>query len=178
MNLMTEMYAKHGEVFTVPLLHKRMTFIFGPHASPHFFNAVDDKMSQTEVYDFNTPTFGPGVVYDVDQRVRSEQFRFVAEALRTAKLRTYVPAFQAEAEEYFGRWGESGVVNLVDVFGELIILTASRTLLGEGGARAGGACCAVFSKERERVFVCVCVSSRAGRAGVASEAWPLSQPAS
>ncbi len=45
------------------------------------------------------PTFGKGVVYDVDQRVRSEQFRFVADALRTAKLRTYVPAFkQARAQ--------------------------------------------------------------------------------
>ena len=163
---MEEMYAKHGEVFTIPLLHKRMTFIIGPHAAPHFFNGTDDKMSQTEVrhgqvlrwergsiqpgwlssegsclgcwrgawlqcleahsvgaancthgwvdqadltprlrrhpppsnpqqvYNFNVPTFGKGVVYDVDQRVRSEQFRFVADALRTAKLRTYVPAFK------------------------------------------------------------------------------------
>lgn len=47
-----------------------------------------------QVYNFNVPTFGKGVVYDVDQRVRSEQFRFVADALRTAKLRTYVPAFK------------------------------------------------------------------------------------
>lgn len=47
-----------------------------------------------QVYNFNVPTFGRGVVYDVDQRVRSEQFRFVADALRTAKLRTYVPAFK------------------------------------------------------------------------------------
>lgn len=130
MNLMTEMYAKHGEVFTVPLLHKRMAFIFGPHASPHFFNAVDDKMSQTEVYGYSVPTFGPGVVYDVDLPVRTEQFKMVAEALRGARLKSYVAAFTAEAEEFFGKWGASGVVNLPDAFGELIILTASRTLLG------------------------------------------------
>ena len=124
--LMTEMYAKHGEVFTVPLLHKRMTFLVGPHSAPHFFNANDEKMSQTEVrlwpdvwvcvwvsecvsghgcvcgcvdgraidapalrprphdrpppphaaprppqvYSFNIPTFGKGVVYDVDHKVR------------------------------------------------------------------------------------------------------------
>lgn len=127
---MTEMYAKHGEVFTIPLLHKRMTFIFGPHASPHFFNATDDKMSQTEVYNFNVPTFGPGVVYDVDFKVRSEQFRIVGDALRSAKLKSYVPQFRQEAEDYFAKWGATGVVNLPDVFGELIILTASRTLLG------------------------------------------------
>ena len=79
--LMTEMYDKHGEVFTVPLLHKKMTFLFGPHASPHFFNATDDKMSQTEVYNFNVPTFGPGVVYDVDVKIRSEQFRLWCHSL-------------------------------------------------------------------------------------------------
>lgn len=129
-NLMTEMYQKHGEVFTIPLLHKRMTFIFGPHVSPHFFNAPDEKMSQTEVYNFNVPTFGPGVVYDVDVRIRAEQFRIVGDALRTAKLKSYVPQFRQEAEEFFAKWGETGVVNLPDAFGELIILTASRTLLG------------------------------------------------
>lgn len=130
MKLMQELYPKHGEVFTVPVLHKRCTFIFGPHASPHFFNATDDKMSQKEVYEFNIPTFGPGVVYDVDNRTRSEQFRFAANALSSAKLKSYVPHFQSEAEAYFAKWGETGTVNLPDVFGELIILTASRTLLG------------------------------------------------
>lgn len=32
-----------------------------------------------QVYNFNVPTFGPGVVYDVDQKVRTEQFRFFTE---------------------------------------------------------------------------------------------------
>jgi len=168
--LMNEIYTKHGEVVTVPLLHKKMTFLFGPSGasfvsrlsslvyiclsdrggrcapsalsvslafspalavSPHFFNANDDKMSQTEVYDFNVPTFGKGVVYDVDVKVRSEQFRIVGEALRSAKLKEYVPQFVEESKLYFDKWGETGVVNLPDVFGELIILTASRTLLGK-----------------------------------------------
>ena len=88
-------------------------------------------MSQTEVYDFNVPTFGKGVVYDVDVKVRSEQFRIVGEALRSAKLKEYVPQFVEESKLYFDTWGETGVVNLPDVFGELIILTASRTLLGK-----------------------------------------------
>lgn len=129
-HLMKSMHSKYGEVFTVPLAHKRMTFLLGPHASPHFFNATDERMSQTEVYSFNVPTFGEGVVFDVDQRVRSEQFRFVADALRSSKLKTYVPAFRQEAEDFFAAWGDTGVVNLAEVFGELIILTASRTLMG------------------------------------------------
>ena len=95
MNLMAEGYQRHGEVFTVPVLHKNFTFLLGPHASGHFFKANDDEMSQKEVsrrrtrpdsllvdgarhahfivrlqvYEFNVPTFGKGVVFDVDHKV-------------------------------------------------------------------------------------------------------------
>ena len=127
---MTEMYAKHGEVFTIPILHKNMTFLIGPDVSSHFFTSTDELMSQTEVYDFNVPTFGKGVVYDVDVKIRAEQFRIVGDALKSGKLKSYVPMFVQEAEEYFSKWGDTGVVDLMDVFGELIIMTASRTLLG------------------------------------------------
>ena len=45
---MNEGYAKCGEVFTVPVLHKNITFLIGPHVSPHFFKANDDQLSQEE----------------------------------------------------------------------------------------------------------------------------------
>ena len=44
------------------------------------------------------PTFGKGVVFDVDHKVRAEQFRFFAEALKTQRMRLYVPQFVQEAE--------------------------------------------------------------------------------
>lgn len=77
------------------------------------------------------PTFGPGVVFDVDHKVRAEQFRFFAEALKSARLEKYVPQFVAEAQAYFGAWGEEGVVDLKDALAELTVMTAARTLLGE-----------------------------------------------
>lgn len=102
MKLMAEGYARHGEVFTVPVLHKNITFLLGPRVSAHFFKANDEEMSQKEVrrllaallrasirawwartdaggltgwlarvqvYEFNVPTFGKGVVFDVDHKV-------------------------------------------------------------------------------------------------------------
>lgn len=87
-------------------------------------------MSQTEVYNFNVPTFGKGVVYDVDSRTRAEQFRFFTEALRKERLKSYVPQFRAEAEAFFAKWGDSGEVDLKEEFSRLIALTAARTLLG------------------------------------------------
>ncbi|KAF6265917.1 sterol 14 desaturase [Scenedesmus sp. NREL 46B-D3] len=128
--LMEEGYAKLGDAFTVPVAHKRVTFLIGPDVAPHFFKATDEELSQTEVYNFNVPTFGKGVVYDVDQKTRTEQFRFFTEALKKDRLAKYVPQFVAEAESYFSRWGESGVVDLKDEFSRLVALTAARTLLG------------------------------------------------
>jgi sterol 14-demethylase len=47
--LMHTGYAQLGEVFTVPVAHKRVTFLIGPDVAPHFFKGTDDEMSQTEV---------------------------------------------------------------------------------------------------------------------------------
>lgn len=51
-----------------------------------------------QVYNFNIPTFGPGVVYDVDIKVRNEQFRWLGEALKGKKLLSYIPGFVKEAQ--------------------------------------------------------------------------------
>ncbi|KAG2500972.1 hypothetical protein HYH03_000794 [Edaphochlamys debaryana] len=128
--LLEEGYGTCGEVFTVPVAHKRVTFLIGPEVSPHFFKAGDEEMSQSEVYDFNVPTFGKGVVFDVDQKIRTEQFRMFTEALTKNRLKAYVPAFNREAEEFFSKWGDEGIVDFKDVFSQLVTLTAARTLLG------------------------------------------------
>lgn len=49
MHLLQGGYAAHGEVFTVPVLTQRVTFLVGPVVSPHFFKASDEEMSQKEV---------------------------------------------------------------------------------------------------------------------------------
>ncbi|XP_006665026.2 obtusifoliol 14-alpha demethylase [Oryza brachyantha] len=123
-------YARLGSVFTVPIINRKITFLIGPEVSAQFFKGNESEMSQQEVYKFNVPTFGPGVVFDVDYSVRQEQFRFFTEALRANKLRSYVDQMVAEAEEYFSKWGESGTVDLKYELEHLIILTASRCLLG------------------------------------------------
>ena len=92
----------------VPVFHKRITFLIGPKVSEHFFKAKDTEMSQKEVYDSTSPTFGKGVVFDVDHQTRAEQFRFFADSLKSNRLRQYVGMMVKEAEDYFGKWGESG----------------------------------------------------------------------
>jgi len=48
--LMQTGYEQLGEAFTVPVAHKRVTFLIGPDVAPHFFKGTDDEMSQTEVH--------------------------------------------------------------------------------------------------------------------------------
>ena len=130
MRLMKKAMPEYGEVFTVPVFHKRITFLIGPKVSEFFFKAKDTEMSQKEVYEFNVPTFGKGVVFDVDHTTRAEQFRFFADSLKSNRLRQYVGMMVKEAEDFFGKWGDEGEVDLLDALSELIVLTASRCLLG------------------------------------------------
>ena len=37
--MMADAYKKHGQVFTVPLFHRRVTFLIGPEVSSHFYKA-------------------------------------------------------------------------------------------------------------------------------------------
>lgn len=130
MSLMRAGYGQLGEVFTVPVFHKRITFLIGPDVAPHFFKASDEDISQKEVYGYSVPTFGKGVVYDVDQKTRTEQFRFFTEALKKERLKQYVPLFIMEAEEFFSKWGDEGTIDFAKEFSSLVSLTAARTLLG------------------------------------------------
>ncbi|CAN1838105.1 Sterol 14-demethylase [Linum perenne] len=129
--MLREEYPKLGGVFTLNLVNRNITFLIGPEVSAHFFKAPEADLSQQEVYQFNVPTFGPGVVFDVDYSIRQEQFRFFTESLRVNKLKGYVDMMVTEAQvDYFSKWGDSGEVDLKYELEHLIILTASRCLLG------------------------------------------------
>lgn len=80
-----------------------------------------------QVYNFNVPTFGKGVVYDVDQKVRTEQFRFFTEALKKDRLKKYVPMFAAEAE--VSKTGTLMVGMLVTAVWQLCICQGSQWFL-------------------------------------------------
>ena len=120
----------HGDIFTVYVLGKRLTFMCGPDAQENFCRARDDELSQQQAYKFSVPLFGPGVVYDADLEKRTEQIKFVTNSLHTTAIGQYVPMMVDEAEKYFASWGDEGVVDIYTALAELIILTASRCLMG------------------------------------------------
>lgn len=118
-------------MFTVPLLHLRLTFFVGPSVSTHFYNARDELMSQQEVYGYSVPTFGNDVVFAVDDKIRAEQFQMLGNALKSNKMSSYVPTFVKEAKEFFSAWDSTGVTDFKKTFNTLILFTASATIMGK-----------------------------------------------
>lgn len=109
----------------------RLTFLASPEAHQPFLAGSDAELDQNEPYQFAVPLFGKGVVYDVDLATRNQQLRFMRGSLKTDKMKTYVSQIVQETEQYFENWGESGQVDIRNELSQLIILTASRCLMGK-----------------------------------------------
>ncbi|MCB9703598.1 MAG: cytochrome P450 [Myxococcales bacterium] len=121
-----------GDIFSMRLPGRPTVVMTGHRAQEKYFRFRDEEVDQREVYRFTVPVFGKGIAYDAEPEIMREQLGFFHAALREARLKTYAAGFVEEAEDYFGKWGDEGVVNMVDVGNELTIYTSSRSLLGKG----------------------------------------------
>lgn len=132
---------KYGDVFTFKLFGRNLTVALGPKGSNLVFNGRLNQVSAEDAYtSLTTPVFGKGVVYDVPNAVLMEQKRFVKAGLSMENFRTYVTQISAEVNDFIKndpaflplQKGQSSVVvDIFNVFSEITILTASRTLQGK-----------------------------------------------
>jgi len=127
--------AKKHDCFTIKIFSpagiSRMTFLIGAEAHSLLFKASDKDVDLNEPYKVMKYIFGPGLVYDAPPDIRNQQFRFLATCLQPDMLKTYVSHIVTETESYFKEFPDSGETDLFIKFGELIILTASRALMGK-----------------------------------------------
>ena len=64
--------SKCGNVFTIQLFGKKMTFLMGTDGHGHFFRAKEHVFDIREAYAMTVTTFGPKVCYDVPQSRMAE----------------------------------------------------------------------------------------------------------
>ncbi len=134
---------KYGDVFAFQMLGRKMIVCLGPRGHEFVFNSKASAVSAEEAYKhLTTPVFGKGVVYDCSNQRLMEQKKFVKGALTKDSFRYYVPLIEEEMKKYFATTpfffgGETvekhkttGKINVLLVQAQLIIFTASRTLLG------------------------------------------------
>jgi len=124
-------YKQLGDIFSINVFHKRLTFLIGPDAQAVLFNAKDDVAEQAEVYRFTVPVFGPNILYDAPMKRMAQQLKFIKHGLSGPAMEVHGAKIVAETEAYFGQWAQEGEVSLSEAFSELVILTASRCLLGD-----------------------------------------------
>ncbi|CAM9909662.1 unnamed protein product, partial [Discosporangium mesarthrocarpum] len=123
---------KYGYVFSLPMPGLTFTFLIGPEAQAPFFKLNDETMSQNEVYGrYTKPVFGKDVVYNSEPKKRNQQMQHMANGLRAARLKAYVPMIEKETRDFIKAWGDKGEINLLEALSELTIMTASRCLHGD-----------------------------------------------
>lgn len=124
---------KYGDVFTYTMVGRKFTVCLGVEGNNFVFNAKLADVSAEESYKpLTTPVFGKGVVYDCPNHMLMEQKKFVKWGMSNDAFRAYVPEIEEETRNYFQRWNNKtgGRGDLFKAMGELIINTASRTLMG------------------------------------------------
>ncbi|CAF1649850.1 unnamed protein product [Adineta ricciae] len=131
LDLIQDGYRTVGDIFRIQLFYRSIVFLIGPQAHRAFFEAKDHQLSQREVYTFTIPVFGKNIVYDASPKIMQQQLKFVNKGLNQMNMKAHVGKIVMEAEEWFDKWPDSGEVDLMKEFSELIILTASRCLLGK-----------------------------------------------
>ncbi|CAI2177480.1 10438_t:CDS:2 [Funneliformis geosporum] len=111
----------------------RMVTCLGAEGNNFVFNAkLADASAEAAYKSLTVPVFGKGVVYDVHNSVLMEQKKFVKSGLSNENLRAYVPMIEMETKNYFSRWNKtSDIQDIHKATAELIIMTASRCLLGD-----------------------------------------------
>ncbi|KAJ4248365.1 Sterol 14-alpha demethylase cyp51c [Fusarium torreyae] len=127
--------AKYGDCFTFVMLGKSTTVFLGQKGNDFILNGKHADLNAEEVYGkLTTPIFGEEVVYDCSNQRFMDQKRLLKLGLTPDSLRSYIPKFVKEVEDFVNTSpyfkGETGVVNITEVLAEITIYTAAASLLG------------------------------------------------
>jgi sterol 14-demethylase len=117
-----------GDVGRFRLADRDVVLVSGAEVNEVFFRAPDEVLDQAEAYPFMTPIFGKGVVFDATPERRKEMLK--NQALRGEHMKGHASTIEREIRLMVSGWGDSGEVDLLDLFAELKIYTTSSCLIG------------------------------------------------
>ncbi|EWC46355.1 eburicol 14-alpha-demethylase [Drechslerella stenobrocha 248] len=127
--------AKYGDCFTFYLLGSPTTVFLGTKGNEFILNGKLRDLNAEDVYGpLTTPVFGKGVVYDCPNSKFMDQKRLLTPGLSGAALKTYVPMFVKEAEEFIRTSpifkAKTGICDISSVMAEITTYTAAGSLQG------------------------------------------------
>ncbi|OMH83707.1 Lanosterol 14-alpha demethylase erg11 [Zancudomyces culisetae] len=134
MTFMRKYRAIYGDYFTFLMFGRKMTVCLGVDGNYFVFNARHSSVNAEDAYNHLTkPVFGEQVIYDVPNSVLMEQKKIGKAGLTIDAFKRYVPMIIEEVNMYVDEFmnKESDTIDILKAVSEMIIMTASRTLLGE-----------------------------------------------
>ncbi|EPS41911.1 hypothetical protein H072_4113 [Dactylellina haptotyla CBS 200.50] len=127
---------KYGDCFTFYLLGSPTTVFLGSKGNEFILNGKLKDLNAEEIYGpLTTPVFGKGVVYDCPNSKLMDQKRLLGPGLSGAALKSYVPLFVREVEDFINSSPifkpEKGICDISSVMAEITTYTAAGSLQGK-----------------------------------------------
>ncbi|MFK7898566.1 MAG: cytochrome P450 [Myxococcota bacterium] len=123
-------YQECGELAEFDLFGARHVLMASADAQEAVYRAGDDQVSAAAPYQYMVPVFGEGIQYGAPLEIERQQVRFMSDALRPKRMKTYAQVIAQEVEEYIADWGDSGEREFHDTFKELVLRTSTHCLMG------------------------------------------------
>ncbi|KAF3928993.1 hypothetical protein ABW19_dt0206638 [Dactylella cylindrospora] len=127
---------KYGDCFTFYLLGAPTTVFLGSKGNEFILNGKLRDLNAEDIYGpLTKPVFGKGVVYDCPNSKLMDQKRLLAPGLNGTALKSYVPLFVKEVEEFIKSSPifkpKGGICDISSVMAEITTYTAAGSLQGK-----------------------------------------------
>ena len=108
-HFMLRAYRECGELAEFDLYGQKNILMVGPDAHEAVYRAGEDQVSASAAYQYMVPIFGEGIQYGAPLEIERQQVRFMSDALRPKRMKTYAQVVAQEVEAYIQDWGDEGV---------------------------------------------------------------------
>ena len=123
-------YQECGEMAEFDLFGARHVLLASADAQEAVYRASDEQLSASAPYAYMVPVFGEGIQYGAPLEIERQQVKFMSDALRPKRMKTYAQVIAQEVEEYIEDWGDSGEKEIHDTFKDLVLRTSTHCLMG------------------------------------------------
>jgi sterol 14-demethylase len=131
LKFLLEQRAKHGDVFVVDLLLRKMVFIMGPAHNRLFFGSPESELSfDAAMKDAIANVLEPGVWADPDWNKRASP-QISDCFMRSHRLEDFLPLISKEADRAVQQWMQSPQLDLFSAASTFTIRCTLLALLGE-----------------------------------------------
>lgn len=123
-------YQECGELAEFDLFGAKHVLLGSADAQEAVYRATDDQVSASAPYQYMVPIFGEGIQYGAPLEIERQQVKFMSDALRPKRMKTYAQVIAQEVEDYIADWGDEGEKEFHDTFKDLVLRTSTHCLMG------------------------------------------------